>query len=136
MNRAARFLPFLLVPLLAGCQDWQARADQEALSRRVTALEAEVRELRGRGAVLSPTLSKASEATARAAAGNCATALARALETYRSGSVETRYPTRSQLGQPDACAGQQVEWTALEAQSYVFRVLSAQGQELARQSGP
>lgn len=136
MNRAALLLPLALVPLLAGCQDRQARADQAELARRVTALEAEVRTLRGQGAVLSPTLPEASEATARAAAGNCATALARTLETYRSSSLDTRYPTRTQLEEPDACAGLRVEWTALEAQNYAFRVQSAQGQELARQSGP
>lgn len=135
MKRAA-LLPLLLVPLLAGCQDRQARAEQAALARRVTALEAEVRDLRGQGASLWPTLPQASEATVRAAAGNCATALARALETYRSGSLTSLYPTRAQLDTPDPCVGQRVEWVSLEAQRYAFRVLSAQGQELARQSGP
>lgn len=136
MNRAALCFAVLLAPLLAGCQDRQARADQAALAQRVTALEVQVRGLKGQGATLAPTLPEASEVTARAAAGNCATALARALETYRSSSLDTRYPTRTELAAPDACAGQQVEWTALEAQRYAFRVLSAKGQELARQNGP
>jgi hypothetical protein len=136
VNRAALSFAVLLAPLLAGCQDRQARADQAALAQRVTALEAQVRGLKDQGATLAPTLPEASEATARAAAGNCATALARALETYRSSSLDTRYPTRTELAVPDACAGQRVEWTALEAQRYAFRVLSAKGQELARQNGP
>lgn len=138
MNRAAR-LALLLAPLLAGCQDRQARAETGVLAGRVAALEAEVRELRAAqaaGPSVAPSLPQARAATTRAAALNCAAALARSLETYRSGSLETRYPPQARAEVPDACAGQRVEWVRLEAQRYTFRVLSAGGRELARQSGP
>ncbi|MFC4427704.1 hypothetical protein [Deinococcus navajonensis] len=127
-------LTLLLALLLAGCQDQEARARNEALTRRVTALEAQVRSLQGRQAQASTP--DAHEVTLRAAAQNCANDLTRTLETFRESSIDRRYPPASQLVLPDACTEQRVNWLALEAQAYTFTVTDENGQELARASGP
>ncbi|MFC4638964.1 hypothetical protein [Deinococcus hohokamensis] len=124
----------LLLALLTGCQDQEARAQNEALTRRVAALEAQVRRLEGqqvRSATPDP-----GAVTLRAAAQNCANDLTRTLETFRESSIDRRYPPASQLVLPDACTEQHVNWQELEAQTYTFTVTDENGQELARASGP
>ncbi|MFD1732369.1 hypothetical protein ACFSC4_16825 [Deinococcus malanensis] len=48
MTRSVVLLALVLTPVLSGCQDQEARAQNEALTRRVAALEAQVRILRDR----------------------------------------------------------------------------------------
>ncbi|MDO4245735.1 MAG: hypothetical protein Q4C89_06915, partial [Deinococcus sp.] len=82
-----RRLWVLLPLLLTACQDSAARQQNAELSRRVTALEAEVRALKREQATNVPP-ADASEVTTRAAAQNCATQLSRTLEDYRRSSLE------------------------------------------------
>lgn len=126
----------LLAPVLGGCQDQQARAQNEALGRRVAALEAQVRTLQNREQPTPAAAPNARAVTLRAAAQNCANDLTRTLETYREGSIDRRYPAPAELVLPDACMGQRVNWTALDAQSYTFTITGNDGQELARASSP
>lgn len=133
VNRAAPML--LLLPLLAGCQDVQARQENAELTRRVAALETQVRTLKA--AQTDTALpDDAAAFEAKAAAQNCANALTRALETFRQDSIDRRYPTQAQLEVPDACQGQRVGWLTLRPQEYTFVVSSETGAELARQTGP
>lgn len=133
----AGFLSFVPL-LLLGCQspalDPQTAQQIAVLSARVTALETQVAVLRA--AQRDDVTASADEVTARAAAQNCAVALARVLETFRQGSVEERYPTAPQLALPSACEGQRVSWKVLQAQTYTFAVTKGDGQVLAEQSGP
>jgi outer membrane murein-binding lipoprotein Lpp len=130
----------LLLPvlLLSGCQS--PRPDPEVaqqiaeLGARIDALEGEVAELRAGPRVTGPV--NAGDVTARAAAQNCAVALARTLELFRQNSVGNRYPEPSQVVLPDACEGQHVGWKKLEGQQYTFAVTSRDGEMLAQQSGP
>ncbi|WP_075831127.1 hypothetical protein [Deinococcus marmoris] len=130
----------LLAPLLllSACRppppDPQAAQQIAALSARIGTLETEVAELRA--GQRDSGVANADDVTARAAAQNCAIALARALELFRQGSVGSRYPTPSQVDLPDACEGQRVGWQKLEAQQYTFAVTNGDGQVLAQQSGP
>lgn len=126
----------LLAPLLSSCQDQQARAQNEALARRVAALEVQVRKLQNREQILPTASPNARAVTLRAAAQNCANDLTRTLETYREGSIDRRYPAAAELVLPDACMEQQVNWAALDAQSYTFTITGNGGQELARASSP
>ncbi len=132
--------PLLLAPLvlplvLCACQDNQARQQNAELSRRVAALEQQVKALQEAQAH-APTVAEAGDTTIRAAAQNCALGLARTLEEYRQNSEEDRYPATDDLELPQSCDGQKVKWKALKPQSYSFSVLSDSGQELAQQSGP
>ncbi|WP_245593215.1 hypothetical protein [Deinococcus frigens] len=134
----------LLLPLLflGGCRppapDQRLPAGQAAhlaaLSARVAALETEVAELKARQSDHAAT--NAGDVTARAAAQNCAMALACALETFRQGSVGNRYPTASQVDLPAACGDQRMGWQKLETQQYTFTVANGDGQVLVQQSGP
>lgn len=130
-----RIIPLLCLPLLTACRDEQARQQNTELTRRVAALEAQVRALKaaqGRDSVnVNPAAFEA-----KAAAQNCANALTLALETFRQDSLDRRYPPGQRLALPDACAGQQVNWLKLQAQAYTFTITDDTGQELARQSGP
>ncbi|WP_240741863.1 hypothetical protein [Deinococcus sp. KSM4-11] len=128
----ARALLFLtLLPALSACQDTQARAQNEALTRRVAALEAQVRALKTAQAQDAPPAGF----EAKVSAQNCANDLARVLETYRENSIDRRYPQAAQLSLPDTCNGQRVNWVALSAHAFTFTVNDPGGQELARQSG-
>ncbi|WP_309570666.1 hypothetical protein [Deinococcus sp.] len=120
-----------LLPLLSGCQDTQARAQNGALTHRVAALEAQVRALKAAQVQDAPPAGF----EARVSAQNCANDLARALEIYRENSIDQRYPTAAQLALPDTCTGQRVNWAALSARAFTFTVTDGGGQELARQSG-
>ena len=130
---------FLVLSLLLGsCRspepDPGMARQLDALSTRIAALETEVADLkagqRGRGAA------NAGDVTARAAAQNCAIALARTLELFRQSSLGNRYPTSALVVLPDACEGQRVGWKKLEAQQYTFAVTNGDGEVLAQQSGP
>ncbi|AIZ44513.1 hypothetical protein QR90_04495 [Deinococcus radiopugnans] len=130
----------LLLPvlLLSGCQspgpDPEVERQLAALSARIDALETEVASLQT-GPQITGTVN-AGDVTARAAAQNCAVALARTLELFRQSSVGHRYPAASQVVLPDACEGQRVGWKRLEAQQYSFAVTNRDGEVLAQQSGP
>ena len=100
--------PVLLLPLLiSACQDREARAQNAELARRVAALETEVQMLKKEQAApgLTPP-ADAAAVTARAAARNCATQLARTLEDYRRGSLEKRYPAAGDIALPPPCQNQ------------------------------
>ncbi|MFC3833817.1 MULTISPECIES: hypothetical protein [Deinococcus] len=119
-----------LLPLLSACQDTQARAENEALTRRVAALETQVQALKAAQVeVAAPDLE------AQLSAQNCANDLTRALETYRENSIDGRYPAPAQLDLPETCGSQRVNWLRLDAAHYTFTVTGDRGQELARQSG-
>lgn len=136
VTRCAFLLVLLLAPVLGGCQDQQARAQSEALTRRVAALEAQVRTLQSREQGPPATAPNARAVTLRAAAQNCANDLTRTLETYREGSIDRRYPRAAELVLPDACMEQRVNWVNLDAQGYTFAITGDQGQVLARASTP
>ncbi|WP_226342413.1 hypothetical protein [Deinococcus sp. AJ005] len=127
-----------LLLLLGACRppqpDPQAAPQIAALSARIGTLETEVAELKA--GQRDSNLANSDDVTARAAAQNCAIALARALELFRQGSLESRYPTPSQVDLPDACEDQRVGWQKLEAQQYTFAVTNGDGQVLAQQSEP
>ncbi|GHF59683.1 type II secretory pathway pseudopilin PulG [Deinococcus metalli] len=125
-------LPLLLMPALGACQDTQARVQNEALTRRVAALEAQVQVLKAAQARASTP----DGLEAQLSAQNCANDLTRALETYRENSIDGRYPTPAELDLPDTCTGQRVNWQALTAHAYTFSISGDGGRELARQSGP
>ncbi len=131
-------LPLVLLLLLSACRppqpDPQAAQQIAALSARIGTLETEVAKLKA--GQRDSGVTNADDVTVRAAAQNCAIALARALELFRQGSLESRYPTASQVELPDACEGQRVGWQKLEAQGYTFAVTNGDGQVLAQQSGP
>ena len=131
---------WLLLPLLlTACQDREARAQNAELTRRVAALEAEVQALRAKGTASAgaPTPpNDAAAVTARAAAQNCATQLARTLEDYRRGSLEGRYPGAAEVSLPPPCRNQTVRWQARTAQAYAFSVVGKDGQVLAGGEGP
>ncbi|CAM3325183.1 Lipoprotein [Deinococcus saxicola] len=132
-------LPVLIsLLLLSACRppqpDPQAAQQTAALSARIGRLETEMAELKA--GQRDGGLARADDVTARAAAQNCAVALARALESFRQSSLGNRYPTPSQVELPDACQGQHVGWQKLEAQQYTFAVTNGDGQVLAQQSGP
>lgn len=133
-RRGAAALP--LLALLCACQDQQARTQNAELERRVTALEARVQRLEGRGAEAGPSPAGAAAVTARASAQNCAAELSRALEGFRRVSLEQRYPTERELNLPPACAGERLSWEKRTAQAYAFTVRGTGGEVLARQSGP
>ncbi|WP_229780783.1 hypothetical protein [Deinococcus malanensis] len=136
MTRSVVLLALVLTPVLSGCQDQEARAQNEALTRRVAALEAQVRILRDREQAPPASAQDARTVTLRAAAQNCANDLTRTLETYREGSIDRRYPAAPELVLPDACMEQRVNWVALEAQTYTFTITGDEGQELARATAP
>ena len=119
-----------LLPLLSACQDTQARAENEALTRRVAALEAQVQAMKA-----TQTQADAPVPEAQLSAQNCANDLTRTLETYRENSIDGRYPTPAQLDLPDTCESQRVNWLRLDSGRYTFTVTGDSGQELARQSG-
>lgn len=130
--------PALLLPLLlSACQDREARAQNAELARRVTALETEVQTLKKEQASsgLTPP-ADAAAVTARAAAQNCATQLARTLEDYRRGSLEGRYPEAADMALPPPCQNQTVRWQTRTAQAYAFSVVDAAGKVLAQGQGP
>lgn len=133
-RRGAAALP--LLALLCACQDQQARTRNAELERRVTALEARVQRLEGRGAEAGPSPAGAAAVTARASAQNCAAELSRALETFRRVSLEGRYPTERELNLPPACEGEELRWEKRTAQAYAFTVRGEGEEVLARQSGP
>lgn len=130
----------LLLPalLLSGCRpagpDPEAARQLAELSARIDALESEVAELRAGPPVTGAV--DASAVTARAAAQNCAGALARTLELFRQSSVGNRYPAPAQVRLPDACEGQRVGWKKLAGREYTFVVTGRDGEVLAQQSGP
>ena len=129
-------LPALLLPLLlTACQDREARAQNAELTRRVTALEAEVQALKGRPQNAGTPPADAAAVTARAAAQNCATQLSRALEDYRRASLDGRYPSAKELVLPPACENQSVRWQRQQADAYAFTVVDAQGAVLAGGKG-
>ncbi len=134
MRTGLLLLPILL---LSGCQspqpDPEVARQIADLSARIDALEGEVSELKaGRPDSSTPS---AGDVTARAAAQNCAIALARALELFRQSSLGNRYPGPSQVVLPDACEGQRVGWKKLEAGQYTFAITNRDGEVLAQQSG-
>ncbi|MGX9687992.1 hypothetical protein ACTQ9L_12735 [Deinococcus wulumuqiensis] len=136
--RLMRGLWLLLPLLLTACQDREARAQNAELSRRVAALEAEVQALR-KDRASPPALTPPADAaavTARAAARNCATQLARTLEDYRRGSLEGRYPGAAEVSLPPPCQNQTVRWQTRTAQAYAFSVVGEDGQVLAGGEGP
>ncbi|WP_343758016.1 hypothetical protein [Deinococcus depolymerans] len=130
MIRRALLL-LLLAPLLGGCQDREARAQNADLTRRVEALERQLSAVQATQQSGLPT--DAGRVTARAAAQNCANSLTRTLETYRQNSLDRRYPAPAQLEVPDACVDQRVNWLTRSADAYTFTVTDAAGRELARQ---
>ena len=130
--------PVLLLPLLlSACQDREARAQNAELARRVAALESEVQSLKKEQAApgLTPP-ADAAAVTARAAARNCATQLARTLEDYRRGSLEKRYPAAGDIALPPPCQNQKVRWQTRTAQAYAFSVVDGAGAVLAEGQGP
>lgn len=131
-------LPLALCLALTACHDQQARQQNADLTRRVAALEAEVKALKAAqaNAINAPTVLEVGSATTRAAAQNCAFDLARNLEDYHQSSLQNRYPTRTELTLPDSCTDQYVKWEKLTASAYAFSVQNAAGEEMARQSGP
>ena len=120
------------MPALGACQDTQARAQNEVLTRRVAALEAQVQALKAAQARADMQGSLEAQLSAQ----NCANDLTRALETYRENSIDGRYPTPAELNFPDTCASQRVNWRTLTSHAYTFTISGDGGQELARQSGP
>ena len=128
-------LLLLLPALLCACQDQQARQQNAVLERRVAALEAEVKALKAeRPHTLS--VEAVTDVTVQAAAQNCAVELSRTLEQYKQDSLEHRYPSRSEMEFPDACASQNVKWVELKNQAYDFQVLGKDGKPLAGEKGP
>ncbi|GAA5502848.1 hypothetical protein Dxin01_02595 [Deinococcus xinjiangensis] len=125
----------LLPMMLCACQDTAAREQNAALAQRVAALEAKVQALEA-AQPHAPTIAQAANATALAAAQNCAVELSRTLETYKQSSTDHRYPAQNQLDMPDACTAQNVQWQSLKAKAYAFSVNTQDGQELASGSGP
>lgn len=131
-----RQLTFMILPaLLCACQDQEARRQNTELLQRVNALEKRVQALEGAQAH-APTVAEADNATARAAAQNCAIELARSLETFKQNSLEHRYPAQSALTMPAPCLGQNVAWQELSPKAYQFTVNTDDGQVLAEQSRP
>ncbi len=122
----------LLVPLLGGCQDREARAQNAELTRRVEALERQLSAAQAARPAGVPA--DAARVTTNAAAQNCANNLTRELETFRQNSLDRAYPTAAQLDLPDACVDHRVNWIARSAGAYTFSVTDPTGRELARQS--
>lgn len=134
MKAGLLFLPLLLCGCRAPEPDPGVARQVAALGARITALETEVADLKAGQEVTGAA--NAGDVTARAAAQNCAIALARTLELFRQSSLGKRYPAPAQVTLPDACEGQRVGWNRLEAQQYTFTVSNGDGAVLAQQSGP
>ncbi|GGR62019.1 hypothetical protein GCM10008959_25090 [Deinococcus seoulensis] len=130
MKRPALIL--LLLPLLSGCQDREARAQNADLTRRVEALERQLNAVQT--VQQKDPLTDAGRVTTQAAAQNCANSLTRELETFRQNSIDRAYPTPAQLDLPDACVDQRVNWLRQDTAQYTFTVTDRQGRELARQT--
>lgn len=122
----------LLVPLLGGCQDREARAQNAELTRRVEALERQLSAAQAARPMSVPA--DADRVTSEAAAQNCANSLTRELETFRQNSIDRLYPTPAQLELPGACVDQRVNWIARSAGAYTFSITDPAGRELTRQS--
>ncbi len=122
----------LLVPLLGGCQDREARAQNAELTRRVEALERQLSAAQAdRPAGIT---ADADRVVSEAAAQNCANNLTRELETFRQNSSDRIYPRPAQLALPDACIDHRVNWITRTDQAYTFSVTDTAGRELVRQS--
>ncbi|BDP42977.1 hypothetical protein DAETH_29460 [Deinococcus aetherius] len=124
--------PLLLAALLCGCQDREARAENARLQARVARLEAEVRALRQETRAEDPA--QAGQVVLRAAAQNCANALARFLETTRQDAGA--YPPARLVTLPDSCVDLRVNWRTLSPQVYAFDVADRAGQTLASGRSP
>lgn len=131
MWRAAFLL--VLVGLLSGCQDREARAGTARLEARVAALEAQVRAL----AATRPDAASGAdpdEVVMRAAGQHCANDLARVLETHRRDAGT--YPAAREVLLPGSCLDLRVGWRALGPRAYAFSVSDTQGHQLAEGRGP